>query len=129
MHYHYKLNTDEVRNWDRLGLAVKKRAKFKCECCSSSKGESVHHIFYRGYAKEIPDDLLFVCNSCHTKLHRFYKFDDRYNPLDDITHLYSNDAIKMLGKQYNFMLKFSSAFYTKLRNRHDEVDYAEEAEL
>jgi hypothetical protein len=110
MNYRYKIGSDESRNWDKLKLVVKKRAGFKCECCAVRKGNAVHHIFYRGYAQEKPDDLLFVCTSCHNKLHLFYTFDDEHSPLDEFSYLCGDRAIKILGKHYNFMLEFSKAF-------------------
>ena len=44
------------------------RAQGRCEVCNR-KGRHVHHITYKNIGNESPNDLLYVCLSCHEYLH------------------------------------------------------------
>ena len=54
--------------------AVYKRAKGRCELCSSPKGVDCHHIF--GRSKSVRYELengILLCRLCHIKAHRNVK--------------------------------------------------------
>lgn len=49
------------------------RDNYKCQCCKAhDKGVKlhVHHINSRKFGGDAPDNLITLCDSCHTKLHK-----------------------------------------------------------
>lgn len=54
----WKEKRDEVRN----------EAQGKCEICGK-KGSSVHHLRYTKPGAEAPSHVVYVCNSCHRRIH------------------------------------------------------------
>lgn len=42
----------------------------KCYFCSSKKGLCLHHINYKD---NDPNNILLLCNSCHTKVHNLQR--------------------------------------------------------
>lgn len=55
--------------WRERRDAAVKRAKGKCELCSSKQRLNVHHRFYGRIGQERPEDLTVLCEPCHEKFH------------------------------------------------------------
>lgn len=60
--------------WSAISLYAKSLAKFKCQLCNSSDNLQTHHKTYarHGYehmTKVIKEDLIVLCEECHTKFH------------------------------------------------------------
>lgn len=47
----------------------KERGK-KCEICGDTNQLEIHHITYDRLYNELSEDLLIVCNPCHSNLHK-----------------------------------------------------------
>lgn len=54
-------------HWKSLRKQVIERDR----CCiiCQKRGENVHHMVYRKLLNVTPDDLVFLCQSCHTNVH------------------------------------------------------------
>ena len=46
-----------------------KAARNKCQMCGAMFGLEVHHITYTNLGKELPQDLVLLCISCHEYTH------------------------------------------------------------
>lgn len=56
--------------WKKKRLEAIERDGFQCRICGSAKNLNVHHLTYKQVPNEPLDDLLTVCEKCHSKLHR-----------------------------------------------------------
>lgn len=56
-------------NWAVVKLAAKRRAKWRCQVCSSKYGLEVHHNTYARLGNEEASDLLVLCRKCHRLYH------------------------------------------------------------
>jgi len=54
--------------WRNLALAVRMRAKGKCEICLRADGEECAHLTYARVFHELITDLFWVCKKCHRDL-------------------------------------------------------------
>lgn len=54
--------------WCKLRIAVKMRAKGKCEICRRNDGRELAHLTYEHFFRETMEDLLWLCVPCHRKL-------------------------------------------------------------
>jgi hypothetical protein len=54
--------------WRNLALAVRMRAKGKCEICLRWDGEECAHLTYERIFNERLTDVLWVCKRCHREL-------------------------------------------------------------
>lgn len=67
--YNEYIRSDE---WKKKRILVAQRENHRCQMC----GELVvvhyhiHHKTYARFGNEDLDDLMFLCEDCHTKLHR-----------------------------------------------------------
>lgn len=69
------------------------RAAYKCQLCAKDKKLSVHHNTYDRLGKELPQDLVVLCQKCHNVYHA--KRDG------GTKHKYRNEAwIKKLQKKH-----------------------------
>ena len=55
--------------------AVIRRDGGRCRVCSE-RGLEVHHIHYDNVGRESPEELVYLCQPCHVKEHK-YKLEDR----------------------------------------------------
>lgn len=58
--------------WKTIARHVRKRAKYKCQLCSSSSELHVHHKTYENHGYELQrceTDLICLCADCHEKFH------------------------------------------------------------
>ncbi len=56
--------------WQYLREAALRRAGQRCEACNSEAELHVHHRTYENIGNENLSDLLVLCASCHTAIHR-----------------------------------------------------------
>jgi hypothetical protein len=54
--------------WRALALAVRMRAKGKCEICYRANGQECAHLTYDRMFNERMTDLLWLCPRCHREL-------------------------------------------------------------
>jgi hypothetical protein len=60
---------------------IKRKARLKLDnytcqsCLSSGVPLEVHHLHYRTYTAERPEDLVSLCRRCHERQHQHYGFD------------------------------------------------------
>jgi hypothetical protein len=54
--------------WRNLALAIRLRAKGKCEICLRWDGEEAAHLTYERVFNERMTDVLWVCKRCHREL-------------------------------------------------------------
>ena len=57
--------------WQKRRLQILKRDNYQCQRCGSAKQLRVHHIHYpEVYGEEPDEDLITLCDSCHTFVHK-----------------------------------------------------------
>jgi len=66
MPYAAYLKTD---HWQDMRYQMMRRARFKCQLCSSSGTLHVHHRTYERRGQEDYKDLIVLCAHCHAKFH------------------------------------------------------------
>lgn len=58
------LNSSE---WRSRRLAKLEQAKRRCEVCGETEGLQVHHQSYKDLGHERSDDLIVLCQACHSE--------------------------------------------------------------
>jgi 5-methylcytosine-specific restriction endonuclease McrA len=59
----------KAENWREASVLVKARDKGKCRLCGKS-GTDCHHIEFRSRGgKDVPENLILVCRTCHSDIH------------------------------------------------------------
>lgn len=59
-------------DWNEtLKRSIRERDKYTCQMCSKQQGNIVFHVHHIDHNKKNcnPDNLLTLCNSCHTIIH------------------------------------------------------------
>lgn len=54
--------------WKIIRESVKERALGKCQICGQ-RGSEVHHRRYRPHGRARNSDFLYLCKSCHRRIH------------------------------------------------------------
>lgn len=57
-------------HWRRLRSRCFIRDQKRCVSCGSSRGLNAHHLIYRKLLDCTSDDLLTLCETCHSSIHR-----------------------------------------------------------
>lgn len=77
----HKISNPEVKKWDyqkgnqkgfyNVKTYILNRDEYRCQKCKTKKGKlHVHHIVFRSNGgTDTPDNLITLCEECHTKLH------------------------------------------------------------
>lgn len=66
--YHAHINSAKWRSFK--ASVVAERGK-KCQRCGTkTKKLELHHIHYRNFGNEAPDDVELLCNICHAREHQ-----------------------------------------------------------
>jgi hypothetical protein len=77
----HKISNPEVKKWDyqkgnqkgfyNVKAYILNRDEYRCQKCKTKKGKlHVHHIVFRSNGgTDTPDNLITLCEECHTKLH------------------------------------------------------------
>ncbi len=68
MDYQKYLQSDE---WKEKRDAALEYAHYRCQLCNSGKCLNVHHNTYENLPKEVPRDLIVLCEDCHKRYHIF----------------------------------------------------------
>jgi 5-methylcytosine-specific restriction endonuclease McrA len=56
--------------YKKLCLEVMARDKWKCRCCGRRNNLHCHHVRFRSHGgDDIMENLLTLCDECHSKLH------------------------------------------------------------
>jgi hypothetical protein len=55
--------------WREQREAVLRRAKGVCEQCKQRSAVQIHHLTYVRIFKELPNDLMALCQKCHAEIH------------------------------------------------------------
>lgn len=56
--------------WRKLRLKVLARDDYQCQRCGSAKNLRIHHLTYERVGHEALDDLITLCEACHSEIHR-----------------------------------------------------------
>ena len=63
-------------HWQKKRKARLKRDNYTCQACGiSAVPLEVHHLHYRTYTAERPEDLISLCRECHERQHQYHGFD------------------------------------------------------
>lgn len=55
--------------WRERRDLIIQRAKGECEVCRTRAAYQIHHLTYARVGRELPDDLVAVCDRCHDEYH------------------------------------------------------------
>lgn len=55
--------------WMDFRAEIFKQRGFKCELCKSKKNLQLHHLTYKNLGNEQPEDVMILCEVCHSKAH------------------------------------------------------------
>lgn len=55
--------------WANKRFERLKKDNFQCQMCGSAKNLNVHHVTYERLGNEDMNDLVTLCNKCHSKVH------------------------------------------------------------
>jgi len=59
----------QTEHWKETRYKALRKANFRCELCNSNNKLHVHHKTYENRGKELPQDLICLCEGCHSKFH------------------------------------------------------------
>lgn len=59
----------KTEHWQKTSAAAKDRAGQKCQMCNAYGQLHTHHRTYERRGKELPEDLIVLCASCHKLFH------------------------------------------------------------
>lgn len=61
----------KTKHWRKLRLNIAYKHNNRCQmCCKLIKsGYHIHHLTYKNIGNEKDSDLMFLCESCHNKIH------------------------------------------------------------
>ena len=59
--------------WKTRAAEAKRRARYECALCTSSRSLEVHHRTYVRLGREAESDLIVLCRRCHRRHHGTYE--------------------------------------------------------
>lgn len=59
----------KTKHWNHQREKILKNAKYKCQLCSNKNKLHVHHNTYENIGNEKKEDLIVLCEACHSKFH------------------------------------------------------------
>lgn len=68
-------------HWQEIRLRVLESGNNECAKCHSQVDLAVHHKNYENIGKEINNDLIILCEVCHTKHHNAEKYPVKFGEL------------------------------------------------
>lgn len=106
------LRTDQ---WRKRRAKTIEHYQGKCYCCGLD-GHEVHHRTYKRMGKEIPSDLVLLCQPCHAAVHDLVRYGTRLSAAHDAlrkrkNHLPKNSQKKKFlprGKKHHYGPKMFS---------------------
>lgn len=88
------------KRWENLRKTALERADYKCELCNALY-KAIHHVVYpKRYRDDHIDNLIVVCDKCHSKLHGVRE----EKKIAQDQHLYSEE-VKAGSRIYLFYIK------------------------
>lgn len=61
----------QTRHWQEKRQEALRLEKYKCHLCNARGCElHVHHLTYKRRGCELQDDLMVLCDKCHTRVHQ-----------------------------------------------------------
>jgi 5-methylcytosine-specific restriction endonuclease McrA len=63
----------ESEHWKNLRKRMLRRANYRCQVCNTGKILNVHHRTYKNIGEEDYEDLIVLCETCHTLYHNSQK--------------------------------------------------------
>ena len=57
-------------HWLKVKVEYKKKFVYKCSMCDKTDALQLHHTTYERIGKERLDDLVYLCQHCHTLIHK-----------------------------------------------------------
>ena len=73
--------------WKKLRHSVLVRDNYTCQICNSSANLHVHHMSYRNLFHEPLDDLITLCNTCHTNIHETFGYPQTVEQYQQWSHM------------------------------------------
>lgn len=70
-----KLAYMQTEQWKQLKQTRLMIAQYKCECCGSANRLHLHHVTYERLTQELIEDVVILCEECHSKLHSILGYD------------------------------------------------------
>lgn len=55
--------------WTKFRKEVLQLRGNRCERCKSEHHLQVHHLHYRNFGRELPEDVQVICKNCHDRIH------------------------------------------------------------
>lgn len=74
-----------------------------CYCCGKSADLQVHHKTYKNLGKEIPDDVVTVCDKCHVDIHELARNGIH---LSEAHHVYKQQVARTPDKDKSRWVSF-----------------------
>jgi len=59
----------QTEHWKNIRKKVLAKARYKCQLCNNKNNLHVHHNTYENRGNERLEDLIVLCEDCHTKFH------------------------------------------------------------
>ena len=78
-------------HWNKIKTQFRKKYKH-CAICFSKKALNVHHLTYKNFGNENPEDLILLCNVCHKKTHSYKSVEDAVKWLKE-DHKIQNESV------------------------------------
>ena len=73
------------KKWKKLRDKLLDEYSYKCAHCGDTHNLNIHHITYERWKHERIDDLVVLCEKCHTRLHERSGYD--YNKTHPTTFI------------------------------------------
>jgi len=84
------LDSNHWKNFRRTYL--ENLGLYRCEFCHAGAPLNLHHKTYKRLGNENLDDVVLVCESCHTAIHKYYDADP------NVTLPRATDHVRLYGK-------------------------------
>lgn len=68
----------ESPKWQEIRERILYRDNFRCRLCGARERLHCHHIrgSHRFQEEDYPEDLMILCENCHTKIHDYWRVVD-----------------------------------------------------
>lgn len=61
------------KHWAKIKAEYKRRFAYTCSMCDNKLNLHLHHTTYERVGNELLDDLVYLCQGCHTLIHKVDK--------------------------------------------------------
>lgn len=73
--------------WKKLRHSVLVRDNYTCQICNSSANLHIHHMSYKNLFHEPLDDLITLCDTCHTNIHNTFGYPQTVEQYQQWSHM------------------------------------------